>query len=141
MLDTKKIIIFLTPLSNFKNLKRRQKLLNNYCLQNNFTISRIIENKDSFNYATLRKLIDEIKSEPKGTFTILIEDKILNDPNSIILTSSLGTLYLLGLINTEIYKKSYQEIKLYEGITTKNDFLRIANFCLHYTLECYRNKE
>lgn len=122
MLDTKKIIIFLTPISNSKNRKRRIELINNYCQQNNFQTSKIIENKNSFHHANIRKLIDEIKNEPKGTFTVLIEDTILNDPNSIIFTSSLGTLYLLGFIHTEIYKKSFQEIKLYDGINAKNDF-------------------
>ncbi|HJD62480.1 MAG TPA: hypothetical protein LFW14_02725 [Rickettsia endosymbiont of Degeeriella rufa] len=62
----------------------------------------------------------------------MIEDTILNDPNSIILTSSLGTLYLLGFIHAEIYKKSCQEIKLYDGINIKNDFLSIADFA--YTI-------
>ncbi|WP_341788640.1 hypothetical protein [Rickettsia endosymbiont of Lasioglossum villosulum] len=138
MLDTKKIIIFLTPISNSKNRKHCKELINNYCQQNNFQTSKIIE-QNSFHHTNIRKLIDEIRNEPKGTFTILIEDIILNDPNSIIFTSSLGTLYLLGFIHTEIYKKSFQEIKLYDGINIKNDFLSIADFCLYYNLACYGN--
>ncbi|KJV90574.1 hypothetical protein RBEAN4_1582 [Rickettsia bellii str. RML An4] len=48
---------------------------------------------------------------------------------------------MLGFIHTEIYKKSFQEIKLYDGINAKNDFLSIADFCLYYNLACYRNIE
>jgi len=139
MTNTKKITIILTPISNSKNRKRCKELLHNYCRQNNFTASRIIENKKSIHHADLRKLIDEIKKEPKGTFTIFIEDTMLNDPNNIVLFASLGTLYLLGLIHAEICKKSYNEVKLYNGIDEKNDFLSIADFCLYYTLERYKN--
>ena len=133
MTDTKKIIIFLTPLSNSKNRKLREELLTNYCRQNNFTISHIIESKNSFRHTDLRKLIEEIQNEPKGTFTVLIEDAILNDPKNIVLISSLGTLYLLGLVHMEICKESYKEVKLYGDI--KDDFLSIADFCLYYALE------
>jgi len=64
---------------------------------------------------------------------------MLKDPNNIVLFSSLGTLYLFGLIHTGICKKSYSEVKLYDGIDAKNDFLSIADFCLYYTLERYKN--
>ncbi|HJD59146.1 MAG TPA: hypothetical protein LFW20_00460 [Rickettsia endosymbiont of Omalisus fontisbellaquei] len=56
MTSTKKIIIFLTPLSNSENRKRRNELLNSYCRQNNFTILKILE-KSSFDHAILRELI------------------------------------------------------------------------------------
>ncbi|ABE05407.1 hypothetical protein RBEMOGI_1309 [Rickettsia bellii str. RML Mogi] len=138
MPDTKKIIIFLTPLSNSKNRKRRKELITNYCKQYNFTILKIIE-KNTFEYSILRDLVNQTK-DASTTITALVEDKLLNNPNSIILTTVLGTLYLLGLIDTQIYKKSYQEIKLYNGIIIKNDFLSIAAFSLYYTLESYKDK-
>ncbi|MCC8368591.1 MAG: hypothetical protein LN573_00680, partial [Rickettsia endosymbiont of Oxypoda opaca] len=53
--------------------------------------------------------------------------------------SVLGTLSLLGLINTEIYKKSYNDIRLYESVLTQNDFLSIATFILNYALKSYEN--
>lgn len=129
MTSTKKIIIFLTPLSNSENRKRRNELLNSYCRQNNFTILKILE-KSSFDHAILRELISQIVHEPKGTITAFIEDKLLNTPNSIVLFSVIGTLYLLGLIKTEIYIKSYTELKLCGSIL--DDFLSIATFNLNF---------
>gem|GEM_PF-3435178 len=139
MTDTKKIIIFLTPLSNSKNRKLRKELINTFCQQNNLTILKIIEKTD-FNYLILRELIEQVVSEPIKAVTVLAEDKLLNHQSSIILFSVVGTLSLLGLVNTEIYKKSYDQIKLYESVKTQNDYLSIAAFSLHYTLECYKNK-
>lgn len=57
MTTTKKIIIFLTPLSNSKNRKRRSELINSFCQSNNLTILKTIEKTD-FNYSILRKLIE-----------------------------------------------------------------------------------
>lgn len=79
-------------------------------------------------------------SEPVKAITILAEDRLLNNPSSILLFSVVGTLSLLGLVNTEIYQKSYDQIKLYESVKTQNDYLSIAAFSLYYTLECYKNK-
>ena len=129
MTSPKKIILFLTPLSNSKNRKRRKELLTSYCRQNSFTILKTLE-KSSFNHAILWELINQIIREPKGTVTALIEDKLLNTPNSIVLFSVIGTLYLLGLIKTEIYNNSYTELKLYGPIL--DDFLSIATFNLNF---------
>lgn len=129
MTSTKKIIIFLTPLSNSKDRKRRRELLNSYCRQNNFTILKILE-QSSFDHAILRELVAQIVHEPKGTITAFIEDKLLNTPNSIVLFSVIGTVYLLGLIKTEIYNKSYTELKLCGSIL--DDFLSIATFNLNF---------
>lgn len=139
MLDTKKLIIFLTPLSNSKNRKRRKELLNTFCQSNNFTLLKTIEKPD-FNYPILRELIEQISSEPAKAITVLAEDKLLNHPSSIVLFSVVGTLSLLGVVNAEIYKKSYQEIKLYDSVPNQNDYLSIAAFSLYYILECYKNK-
>ena len=135
MLNTKKIIIFLTPITNSISRKRRQSLLANYCQQNNFTILKIVEYKDSINCSTLRELINEIMAEPVGSITALVEDQLLNNPSSIILLSMLGTLALTGLIKPALYKKSSHEIKLYESVFTQNDFLSIATFSLNYILD------
>ncbi|MCC8406429.1 MAG: hypothetical protein LN560_02245 [Rickettsia endosymbiont of Sceptobius lativentris] len=129
MTSTKKIIIFLTPLSNSKDRKRRKELLNSYCRQNNFTILKILE-QSSFDHTILRELVAQILHEPKGTITTFIEDKLLNTPNSIVLFSVIGTLYLLGLIKTKIYNKSYTELKLCGSIL--DDFLSIATFNLNF---------
>lgn len=129
MTSTKKIIIFLTPLSNSKDRKRRRELLNSYCRQNNFTILKILE-QSSFDHAILRELVAQIVHEPKGTIAAFIEDKLLNTSNSIVLFSVIGTLYLLGLIKTEIYIKSYTELKLCGSIL--DDFLSIATFNLNF---------
>ncbi|WP_341790138.1 hypothetical protein [Rickettsia endosymbiont of Polydrusus tereticollis] len=140
ILPASKAIIFLKPLSNSISHKRRQSLITNYCRQKNFTILKIVEYKGSLNYPTLRELINQISLEPKRTVTVLVEDQLLNYPSSILLFSVLGTLSLLGLINTEIYKKSYNDIRLYESVLTQNDFLSIATFILNYALKSYENK-
>ncbi|ABV75358.1 hypothetical protein A1C_05615 [Rickettsia akari str. Hartford] len=86
----KKIIIFLTPLSNSEDRKRRRGLPNLYCWQNSFTILKTLE-KSLFDYAILRELINQIVHEPKGTITAFIEDKLFNTPNIIVLFSVIGT--------------------------------------------------
>lgn len=132
MTNSKKIIIFLKPILNSKNRKHRTELLNNYCKQNNFTILKTVE-QTSFEHSLLRELIDLIKNEIEGSVTILVEDKLLNIPACITLFTMLGTLHLLNLINTELYKTSYDKIELYGLI--QDDFLSIATFCLNYYLK------
>ncbi len=63
MTSTNKIIIFLTPLSNSEDRKRRRRaLLNSYCWQNSFTILKTLE-KSLFDHAILKELINQIVHE------------------------------------------------------------------------------
>ncbi|WP_342270497.1 hypothetical protein [Rickettsia endosymbiont of Orchestes rusci] len=140
MTNNNKAIIFLKALSNSASRKRRQNLITNYCHKNNFTILRVVEHKGSFDYPILHKLIDEMMCEPVGSVTALVEDKLLNIPHSIILFAVLGTLSLTKLIKVDIYRKSSQELKLYNSDFPQNDLLSVAAFVLKYTLECYKGK-
>ncbi len=140
MITIKKIIIFLKPLSNSASRKHRQNLITDYCHRHNFTLLKIIEHKGSFDYPILHKLIDEMMCEPVGSVTALVEDKLLNIPHSIILFAVLGTLSLTKLIKVDMYRKSSQELKLYNSDFPQNDFLNVAAFALKYTLECYKGK-
>ncbi|WP_342269442.1 hypothetical protein [Rickettsia endosymbiont of Orchestes rusci] len=101
---------------------------------------KIIEHKGSFDYPILHKLIDEMMCEPVGSVTALVEDKLLNIPHSIILFTVLGTLSLTKLIKVDMYRKSSQELKLYNSDFPQNDLLSVAAFVLKYTLECYKGK-
>ncbi len=140
MITIKKIIIFLKPLSNSASRKHRQNLITDYCNRHNFTLLKIIEHKGSFDYPILHKLIDEMMCEPIGSVTALVEDKLLNIPHSIILFAVLGTLSLTKLIKVDMYRKSSQELKLYNSDFPQNDLLSVAAFVLKYTLECYKGK-
>ncbi len=140
MTNTKKAIIFLKPLSNSASRKHRQNLITDYCHRHNFTLLKIIEHKGSFDYPILHKLIDEMMCEPVGSVTALVEDKLLNIPHSIILFTVLGTLSLTKLIKVDMYRKSSQELKLYNSDFPQNDLLSVAAFVLKYTLECYKGK-
>ncbi|WP_341792991.1 hypothetical protein [Rickettsia endosymbiont of Ceutorhynchus obstrictus] len=140
MTNNNKAIIFLKALSNSASRKHRQNLITDYCHRHNFTLLKIIEHKGSFDYPILHKLIDEMMCEPVGSVTALVEDKLLNIPHSIILFSVLGTLSLTKLIKVDIYRKSSQELKLYNSDFPQNDLLSVAAFVLKYTLECYKGK-